>query len=82
MAGIDRRIHRWQAYVHLDSRRGQAYTEMPGVARRAPTSALVPARLRMNSIFYGYIYVRAPLQLSHRGVLGVLPMGCSRVIPS
>jgi hypothetical protein len=28
---------------------------------------------------YGYICVRAPLQLSHRGELGLLPMGCSRV---
>jgi hypothetical protein len=62
---------------------------MPGVARRAPTSALAPARLRKNSIFYGYICVRAPLQLSHRGVLGqwakgVLGLGgvANGVLPS
>jgi hypothetical protein len=37
-----------------------------GVARRAPTSVLAPARLRKNSIFYDYVCVRATLQLSKR----------------
>jgi hypothetical protein len=56
---------------------------MPGVARRAPTSVLAPATLRKNSIFYDYICVRTPLQLSHRGVLGVLGLGvASGVLPS
>jgi hypothetical protein len=36
---------------------------------------LAPARLRKNSIFYDYVYVHATLQLSHRGVLGVLGLG-------
>jgi hypothetical protein len=48
-------ITRWQAYVHLDSRRGASEVEEDQSS--------------------DYICVRAPLHLSHRGVLGVVGLG-------